>query len=666
MHNDLKNPFTLTFADQGLSLPVLKFSGREALNEPYCFEITLSDGESLIDINTLLGQPAFLTLEARNGIHGIVQSVGLEYRDPQHVGYQLTLMPSLMALEHTPVRRVFHELSVPAILRQLLEAHRLPSSAFRFELPNGHYPPRPFCIQYDESDLHLLQRLCEEEGIHFHFEHQAHAHVLVFAEDADSFAQQPVMARFQPTPSSSDRQPTLSHLYQRHHLPVATALSANHSSGPERDTLDAFDGAANQPPADATAVAGRQPPELARRQQLSRRALERLRCRHQQIEGQGTHPELRSGKILQSSEHPLSVFNDQWLVTEVQHLGQHPPNTTARADNPVPFDTPSVHRKGYGNRFKAIPWSVVFRPALNHPKPAIAGYQTAAVLGPEGQPAFIDEQGRIKVSLWPSLALDAPALQGFWLPHGDRARRPLCGSEVLIGFVDSDPDRPVLLTGPEPATGSPAPSPGIYLDGRKLSDATPHVHVSAGQQLRVNDVQPLTLSAGRNQLHLSPERITLGATAEACPPFPRTEIPEVEARAPGVDIYLFAQPPARTERLADTTWYIVRLPHSGFKDLPSLGRDCILMEGKSQAAGNLGLDPEQRERLVQAFVSTPEQLCLLYPGHCVTLAEYFRQHWSHAQREAFLQQGKPPLVQGKKPNGSLLLDWLLNRPDLSR
>ncbi|WP_347901096.1 type VI secretion system tip protein TssI/VgrG [Pseudomonas purpurea] len=663
MHNDMESPFTLTLAAQGLSLPVQRFSGREAFNEPYCFEITLSRRAPLIDLNTLLGQPAFLDMDTRCGIHGIVQSAGLQYRDPQTVGYQLTLAPSLMVLAQGPVRRVFHELSVPAILRQLLEAHRLPDTAYRFELPGGHYPPRPFCIQYDESDLHLLHRLCEEEGIHYYFEHQPDAHVLVFAEDADSFAQQPVMARFRPPPALTGRTPAITHVYQRHYLPAPTPLPASPPSRSESSAMETFDGAANQPPADTQPAMGRQSPALARRQQLSRRALERLRSRHQQIEGQGTHPHLRSGHLVQLSEHPLSMFNDQWLVTEVQHLGLAPSETATQEEQWL-ADDPTMHPQGYGNRFKAIPWSVVFRPALNHPKPCIPGYQRATVCGPKGQLAALDEQGRIKISLWSTQAPDSQAPAGFWLPMapGGQTRQPLCGSEVLIGFVDNDPDQPVLLAFPEHPVTAPAPAPGVYLDGCRLSDATAHVHVGAGQRLHVEDVQPLTLTARRNQLHLSPERITLCASAETTPASRPREMPKPDARLADGDLYLFAQPPARTERLADTTWYIVRLPHPGFKNLPGLGRDCVLMEGKSQASGNLGLSAEQTRHLAEAFVSTPQQLCLLYPGHCVPLAEYFDRHWNPEQRAAFLQQGKPPAAAGKKHNSDLLLDWLLNRP----
>jgi type VI secretion system secreted protein VgrG len=139
-------------------------------------------------------------------------------------------------------------------------------------------------------------------------------------------------------------------------------------------------------------------------------------------------------------EHPLSGFNDQWLITDVQHGGQQP--SILAEQRP----------RRYSNQFTAIPWSTEFRPALAQPRPSIPGYQTALVLGVAGQPAVLDEQHRIHVRLWPTPEDDADDSTGLWLPVAfatpergiDPSSLPLAGSEVLISFLDSDPDRPVL------------------------------------------------------------------------------------------------------------------------------------------------------------------------------------------------------------------------------
>ncbi|MET0849455.1 MAG: contractile injection system protein, VgrG/Pvc8 family [Pseudomonas sp.] len=435
MHNDKESPYTLTLLDSGLNLQVLQFSGRESLNQPYRFEIEVIGLAPAMNLERLLQQQAFLSLGDDTGIHGILHAASREHRGLHRIGYHLVLVPWLQQLDMHPCRRVFHQLDVPAILRQLLAENAVPEDSVRLELPTGRYPVRPFCIQFDETDLALLQRLCEEEGIHYHFEHQRDGHVLVLADDSLSFPQEPLLMPFYDETDDHPNAPVISELFQRHASPPLTA-----------------------PPA----------PPLLEREQSSRRLLERLRCRHRQIQGQSNHRDLRSGCIVQVSEHPIANFNDQWLLTEIRHQGQQP--------SILAEDTFNMTRR-YSNQFTAIAWSTVFRPALTEARPSIPGYQPARVLGPAGQPAMLDAQGRIEVRLWPTALTDDDQSCGLWIPVAlaaadgriDPSRLPLAGTEVLISFLDSDPDRPVLCIA---ASNPPAPRLARQprSDGRLLLD----------------------------------------------------------------------------------------------------------------------------------------------------------------------------------------------------
>lgn len=435
MHNDKESPFTLTILDSDLSLQVLRFNGHEALNQPYRFDLDVIGLAPAISLERLLQQPVFLNLSDGQGIHGIVHSASREHRGPHRVAYNLVLAPWLQNLDRQRSRRVFHQLAVPAILQQLLADNALPSDSYRLELPKARYPVRPFCIQFNETDLGFLQRLCEEEGIHFHFEHQRERHVLVLADDSLSFPQEPMLMAVDAHAALDAKRPVISELFQRH-------------------TSSAF----NQPP----------PTQPLDREQLSRRILERLRCRHRQVQGQSNHNGLSSGRIVQVSEHPLSSFNDQWLLIEIRHQGQQP--SILAPDN-------GERARRYSNRFTAIPWSTVFRPALTHVRPGIAGYQKARVLGPAGQPAVQDDQGRIEVRLWPTPAPDDDQDSGVWLPmvlatpagRVDPSQLPVAGSEVLVSFIDSDPDRPVLCAA-APHPPAPRPGPPPRGDDRLLLD----------------------------------------------------------------------------------------------------------------------------------------------------------------------------------------------------
>lgn len=444
MRNDTESPFSLTLTQSDLQLQVLRFNGREALNQPYRFDLELIGLAPPLNPDTLLGQPAFLRLDGESGINGVVQSVSLSAHASHRIGYRLTLAPHLQRLEQGPRRRVFHRLSAVQMLQRLLEDHALPADSYRFELAQGQYPRRPFCIQYEESDLVFLHRLCEEEGIHYHFEHDVQGHVLVFADDPKSFPPQPVELKLRP---DGAQEPPLKRLYLRHRPVIAGAPGGFR----DRAATEAGTVAANQAFEQIDHEALRGNPILAHRYQAGRRQLERLRCRQREIHGHSSQPALRGGHIVQIGEHPVSSFNDQWLITEVRHRGRQ--FSILEPESPA---APSA--SDYRNRFTAIAWSTVFRPAVRHPKPSIPGYHLAHVLGRAGQRVRPDEHGQVSISLW------APDQEGITLPVSRLALGDnpclVAGSEVLVSFLDGDPDRPVLCPGSvDTGAGLPGEAP---------------------------------------------------------------------------------------------------------------------------------------------------------------------------------------------------------------
>ncbi|MFZ3283650.1 type VI secretion system Vgr family protein [Pseudomonas sp.] len=436
MLNDKESPFTLTLTDSGLCLPVLRFSGEEALNQPYRFDIELIGLAPAMPPRTFLQQPVFLRLNDDHGVHGLIHSASCEHRGTHRIGYRLIVVPHLRRLAEPDKRRVFVQMSVPQILQQLLEDHALPSDAYRIEMTVGHYPLRPFCIQYEESDLALLHRLCEEEGIHYHFEHRPDGHVVVFADDSLSLPQTPVLVPFEADGQTSS--PCVSTLYQHHHSAPIVGLPAIRN----RSQPVAMEAAANQTSAQPRSST----PSLAQRhaEQRSRRHLERQRCQHRSIHGRSDCVGLLSGHLLQVLEHPLSHFNEQWLITELRHNGQHPS---------ILDPSPTVHR--YANDFTAQPWSTDYRPPLRQARPNIAGYHVARVQGAPGQAPRLDEQGRVAVTLWPAATEPPDDTATLWLPIAMSQINgrlsvddlPCAGSEVWVSFLDSDPDRPILCLG---------------------------------------------------------------------------------------------------------------------------------------------------------------------------------------------------------------------------
>ncbi|WP_395602792.1 type VI secretion system Vgr family protein [Pseudomonas sp. A1230] len=461
MLNDKESPFTLTLTDSGLCLPVVRFNGEEALNQPYRFDIELIGLAPAVTPGTLVQQPIFLRLDDHHGIHGMIDSASCEHRGAHRIGYRLIVVPALQRMAQPSKRRVFVQLSVPQILERLLAENALPADSYRIEMTVGQYPMRPFCVQFEESDLALLHRLCEEEGIHYHFEHSTDGHVVVFADDSLSLPQEPSLVPFMEDEQASS--PCVSSLYQHHHAAPIPTLHAVRNRG-----LQTADGdAANQPPSKPSLPMPS--PQQRHSEQRSRRHLERQRCQHRSINGRSDCIGLFSGHLLQVTEHPISQFNEQWRITRLRHHGQHPSILDPAA---------TVHR--YYNDFTAQPWSTDYRPPLQQPRPSIAGYHLAQVLGTPGQPARLDAQGRIAVRLWPSQPQSPPVAdtdtEAIWLPiamtraNGRIApdELPSVGSEVWVSFLDSDPDRPILCLGntrnPTPRETPSATNSSLLLD----------------------------------------------------------------------------------------------------------------------------------------------------------------------------------------------------------
>ncbi|MAL93112.1 MAG: type VI secretion system tip protein VgrG, partial [Pseudomonas sp.] len=204
--------FTLSLEGVEHDFKVLEFRGREAISQPYRFELELVSERPDLNLESLLHRPAFLAFAPDgSGIHGLAHQAAQGESGKRLTRYRLTLVPQLAYLAHRTNQRIFQHLSVPQIVAQVLEEQGIQADAYRFQLGPVIYPEREYCVQYDETDLHFIQRLCEEEGIHYHFQHSTAGHVLVFGDDQTVFpkltatayqqdsglvADQPVIKRF--------------------------------------------------------------------------------------------------------------------------------------------------------------------------------------------------------------------------------------------------------------------------------------------------------------------------------------------------------------------------------------------------------------------------------------------------------------------------------------
>ncbi|MDF2399410.1 type VI secretion system tip protein VgrG [Pseudomonas sp. 3MA1] len=431
---------------------VLAFQGSEAISQPFRFDLQLVSERPFIDLEPLLHQPAFLAFDSQgHGIHGLIQRIAQGDAGKRLSRYSLSLQPHLDYLRHRSNQRIFQQLSAPQIIALILEEHGILGDAYQFQIQQP-CPERNYCVQYDESDLHFIQRLCEEEGLHYHFQHSREAHLLVFSDNQSVFrklgrptayvrgsglvADEPVIKGFNVRlETRSSRVTRRDYDFEKPRLQMEAAYK------PDAQT--------QQPDLEDYDYPGRFT-DRERGKLLSQRALERHRADYLQAEGWGDEPRLVSGHLLELSDHPRQAWNDLWLLTQVTHEGKQPQvleeSITSDSDSSDGF------QQGYRNRFLATPWDVFFRSALDHPKPRVLGSQTAVVTGPAGEEIHTDQYGRVKVQFHWDREGQGDDRTSCWLRvasswAGDRYGAlaiPRIGMEVLVDFFEGDPDQPLI------------------------------------------------------------------------------------------------------------------------------------------------------------------------------------------------------------------------------
>ncbi|MCM2460002.1 type VI secretion system tip protein VgrG [Pseudomonas sp. CG7] len=449
--------FTLTLDNPPSALKVLEFKGTEAISQPYRFDLELVSERSDLALEELLHRQAFLGFDDRDGgIHGQLYSVAQGDSGKRLTRYQVTLVPRLAYLRHRINQRIFQHLSVPAIVAQVLKDHGILAGAYEFTLA-GQYPEREYCVQYGESDLAFIERICAEVGIHYHFRHRPDGHLLVFGDDQTVFPCLPESTLYLPDSGMAADAPAIKRLAVRIQTHTTAVTLRDYDFRKPGVTLQAELYNRQRPVLEDY----RYPGGFCDRddgKHLTRRALERHGADYRVAQGDSDDSAFVSGHFMRIKDHPREQWNDLWLLTQINHHGRQP----QVLEETVSSSPDEFH--GYRNTFLATPWDVCFRPSLQHEKPHAHGYQSAVVTGPQGSEIHCDEFGRVKVQL-------------VWDRHGQRDEHSSCwlrvaagwahdrygavmiprvGMEVLVGFIDGDVDKP-LVVGCLPNGANPVP-----------------------------------------------------------------------------------------------------------------------------------------------------------------------------------------------------------------
>jgi type VI secretion system secreted protein VgrG len=441
--------FELSIEGVQHDLQVLAFIGHEAINQPFSFELELVSKRGVSDLEVLLHKPAFLrTSQSGCGFHGLIDLIAEGDAQPHVRHYSMSLRPQLAYLKHRINQRIFQHQTVQQIIGRVLEEHGV-IDTYRFEL-GSTYAARDYCVQYNESDLQFVQRLCEEEGLHFHFEHSAEAHHLVFGDDQRSF--KPIDdVRYRQASGMVPDEPVVNRFNLRLETRASRTSRGDYHFGKPRLDLTSEAKSDAVPDLEDYSYQERYS-DRERGSRLAGRALERHRHDYRLAEGHSDQPSLASGHLMRLTDHPNPECADQWLLVEIEHEGKQP--QVLNASTRIGASADGALSQGYRNRFRAIPGATAYRPPLRHSKPRILGSQTARVTGPEGKEIHCDKLGRVKVQFhWDREGLQDGntscwlRVASSWAGNGyGSIAIPRVGMEVLVTFLEGDPDQP-LITG---------------------------------------------------------------------------------------------------------------------------------------------------------------------------------------------------------------------------
>jgi type VI secretion system secreted protein VgrG len=626
MREDPHVTMTLAIANGPSNLQVIGVNGRDRLNAPFCFDVDVVSPDPALDCSALLEHDVWLQLGViagnSHGVHGQIQTMDRLYRGQALSLYRLRLMPALQRLDRAIRRRTFNGLTVPQIITRVLENHGLGDDHSRFDQLLGAYPAREHCVQYDESDLHLLCRLCEEEGISFRFEHQRERHTVVFSDDPAGFPEWPQAAE-------------VDDLAEQHSVRTCYSSHAGEFYVPQT-----FPGASDATQADNQPLWMPFEPGAFRGQglQLSGRQLERLRCERREIMGSSRHRWLRGGCVIRVDGHADAMLNDQWLITDVQHSGkqlaplQHCPTLnviqilhaiaeTGTSCAPVSearmrktaLEKPALAR--YFNAFQVLPWAMPFRPALEHDKPCLTGAHPATQTM-DGA----DRMGRIKVRYdWQPRELAQGGDDSWARVTSDLGHRA-AGTRLSVMFFEGDPDQPVVCNALVAEPPEACWTRTLSLDGIERDNADSVIRLRTDQHLRVDSHTPLILRSPHATLTVTETGIDLAPSAAAN--VTATFVPQ---RPDGrVNDLQLMEPADATRPLPHCRWYIVRMPAPDLAHLARIAPDDICFEGTTDLNGWLGLSPPEFSRLLNLDREADTPLCLVHPGHCRTLRSCFQ------------------------------------------
>ncbi|MAY75773.1 MAG: type VI secretion system tip protein VgrG [Phycisphaerae bacterium] len=419
----------------------------EELGRPFSCHLELLSEKDTVVAEDLLGQS--LTVRALAANDSVRYFSGLVSRFRQLPGrdglsrYSVELVPWLWFLTRTSDCRIFQEMSVPDIIKQVFREFGF--TDFR-DAMSGSYRTWEYCVQYRETAFNFVSRLMEQEGIHYYFEHEDGKHTLVLADDIGSYGTFPEYDTLEYHPDDAtmrDREFVTSFDMEHRVQPGSYAHTDYDFKRPSTDLRAKIDQSADHPGGDLEIFDyPGEYTEVSDGEQYSAMRLQEFHAKRRIATGVSDARGVAAGRIYSLVGHTRDSLNADYLVTSCSVQAVQDSYQSGGGGGGDAFTC----------SFGAIPADQPFRTPRTTAKPLVHGPQTAVVVGKDGEEITADEHGRVKVMFhWDRYATGDQTsscwvrVAQHWAGKGwGTMFVPRHGHEVIVEFLEGDPDRPII------------------------------------------------------------------------------------------------------------------------------------------------------------------------------------------------------------------------------
>ncbi len=439
------------------ALLLISFSGTEQLGRLFEYKLELASIDDKIEPESIVGKNVSIRLnlgdinlgdEGVRYFNGFVSHFTQLTSSGQLSRYRATIVPWFWFLTRMADCRIFQKKTVPEIIEQIFGDRGF--TDFENGL-NGEYRTWEYCVQYRETDFNFISRLMEQEGIYYYFKHENGKHSLVMADSPSSHEVYPQFGEliYHPSDKGPTTEESISDWFVETHLqPGSYAIndfsfekpqtplfarakaSGSEEQGSSENSYEIYDY-----PGDYTSANDGT--------EYAKKRIEELQAQYKVAIANSDSRGICTGYLFGLSNHPIADQNQEYLITSA--------NFTIQGDDI--FSTGAAGSEcTFSCSFTAIKSSKAFRSPRITPKPTISGPQTAFVVGPKGEEICTDEFGRVKVKFHWDRYNNADENSSCWIRvaqvwagrNWGSMYIPRIGQEVIVEFLEGDPDRPII------------------------------------------------------------------------------------------------------------------------------------------------------------------------------------------------------------------------------